>query len=257
MAVFCPVAPARILAEMKHDDPKSIQHNLFLAHDVVEHADEYHGVFDDFHHFSFMDNSLVELKAAVDVKMVADAVNITRANVYVLPDVYGDGPATVDAILYNYQEWDLQIRNAVPMAVIQGNSPKEWIDCLERVAARKQFPWIAIPRVTERWNHGNRWDLVDLVHAYFPRSRIHLLGFVNTISLDILSARHPCVSSIDSAVPLRMASNHEPFSAVYDPGPRGDWWTSCSYTPMMTSNTLRVGRLLATTAQERYADISV
>lgn len=253
MSVFCPVAPARVLVELMRVDPKTVKHNLFLAHDVVK--DQEYCKFSTFPHFSFMDNSLVELGGAVDLEMVAEAVRMTCSNVYVMPDVYRDGLETIDAIRTAWESWRQKISNAQPLCVIQGRDERDWIRCLEAVA-KLNPPWISVPRVACEWA-GSRAQLIALAHAYMPKARIHLLGFSDSMVTDILDARSPHVSSIDSAVPLRIATQEGMFSLNSDPGKRGTWFETCTFNSLMATNINIVNRLLSNTNQERRADISM
>lgn len=260
MSTFCPVAPIQVLEPLHAYEPKTIRNNLFLAHDVVkpDRIDRYKKLFgagSHFRHYSFMDNSVVELGNAVTADMVAEAYHATNSDVYVLPDVYRNGPATTDAIASNYREWEATMGTA-SMVVIQGSSLPEWLQCLEEVSRIKKFAWIAIPRVTLEWS-PNRTILIEYVRAYFPQSRIHLLGFGDNIAVDLLDARHPYVSSIDSAVPLRLASQGVDMSILADAGPRGDWWDTAVITIYTAHNIHRCHELFYTRDQIRSVDISI
>lgn len=259
MAVFCPVCPAHMYVDIKKWNERYIRNNLFLAHDVVEHPKEYTDAFVGVRHFSFMDNSLVELGGAVDLNMVKEAVRITRSQVFVLPDVLGEGQESTERTIAAYNDWKVAIPQALPMAVVQGKDYEDWVTSLEGIAKSiPGVPWVAIPRHTETWKyHGYRMPLVELAHMYLPHARIHLLGFSDRMDHDLFSARHPAVSSIDSAVPLRLGTQGKPFGIFSDPGKRGNWWETCRYTPYVGNNIQWVSLLVHTHDQMRHADISI
>lgn len=235
MATFCPVAPARILAALKFRNERIVRHNLFLAHDVVADIDSYRrlfGIQTGYLHFSFMDNSLVELKQAVDLQMVMEATVATNSKVFVVPDVYNQGPETVDAVKTHYDNWVMAIKGADPMVVIQGRNFQEWLQCLEDLSQWRKFPWVAVPRVALTWSDSRR-TLVNYVKIFQPKAKIHLLGFGDKIYQDLYDSMHPDVSSIDSAVPLRFPS---PFLVMHAVAPRGNWWHEAEYSDLMLDN---------------------
>jgi hypothetical protein len=259
MSTFCPVCPVQLYESMKRWNQAYLRNNLFLAHDVVEHSSRYQVLFEGFRHFSFMDNSLVELGGAVDLQMVKEATSIVRAKVYVLPDVMGDGPSSTERTISAYDEWKQAIPDAEPMAVVQGGNLQEWTSSLETLVDRlPRIGWFAIPRfLTAPHVYGSRVIPAELVHAYAPNAKIHLLGFSDNMYDDVIAARHPAVSSIDSAVPIRMGSRNQAFSLNTDPGKREDWWEKGTYSPLVGTNLMLVQRLVRTSQQLRQADISL
>src|SRR5690606_14854074 len=89
MAYFAPVCPVHILKQLAAEGSMGTYH-LPLAHDVLEHKDEYHNLFvksryADFISTTILDNSVIELGTAVDINVIGEAAKIVHANVIVLP----------------------------------------------------------------------------------------------------------------------------------------------------------------------------
>jgi len=235
---FAPVCPAHIyeaFAENRYI-PEQI---LLLAHDVVANERKYEEVFSDpiwDNTNVIMDNSVVELGTAVDADMVSEAAQIVGADIVVLPDVMGVGEASTDATLEAWPHWYWKFRDYQKMILIHGSSLGEWLYSAERMM-HLEPDWIGIPRITEdtfcRDSGLHRFQLVDFAHAIFPEAKIHLFGFSNDVHWDLFSACHPHVSSIDSAVPLRLRSS----SLFSEPqGKRNNWWADCVFNEQMITN---------------------
>src|SRR5690606_30900034 len=117
--------------------PSSI---LLLAHDVVAHPKEYEELFTDKRWANttiFMDNSLVELKAAVDINMVHEAVEIVgphkRRVVVICPDVMAESESTAKSTIAAWPEWSWKFRGQETLVVLQGNSMDSWLKCAETI----------------------------------------------------------------------------------------------------------------------------
>lgn len=251
MARFLPVAPAQLLTHLFQDI--RIRNDAFLlAHDVAVRRAEYSALQSKWGQSPFsltiMDNSVIELGGAVDFDMIAEACDIAKPHVVVLPDVLLDGNATIDATCSVYDKWHKHFWNhhrhsddsgCELMFVPQGDSLANWLHCLETVMeefSNRAPKWIGIPRNTTERIVAYRRDLVELVHARYPAVKIHLLGFSDMIWNDVVSARHPGVTSIDSAVPLRLASVNQKIAFHSEIGKRGDWWDTCEYNELMADN---------------------
>lgn len=245
---FAPVAPFHIYQQFAVNGyvPKTV---LLLAHDVVAHPEGYHETFSDplWHDTTIiMDNSLVELKKAVDTEMVFNACEIVAADIAVLPDVMGDGLSTFVETEKVYNEWKWKFREYELMALIHGKDVQEWFHCAYGMANHCPTPWVGIPRITanirdQAGNFYTRSDLVDFVDlVYSDKPKIHLFGFSDYPWLDITDASYQRVSSIDSAVPLRQKEGN----IFADAGPRGDWWESVTYEKWMIDNCLKVDSMI-------------
>lgn len=235
MASFAPVAPIGMLSGL-HKAKALGDYHLLLAHDVKAHAEEYHNLFSNaFMHDHvgrtlngtiIMDNSVIELGYAIDGETMATACQAVGATVAVLPDVLLNGADTVKASLKALEEWDKEpYLNAIDyMAIPQGTTATEFLSCVEIFADIEKIRWISVPRNTVK-HFGTRQGLIEIVSALCPHKKLHLMGFSDDLTDDIISARHPKVSGIDSAVPLRLGTQgHLITTASTTHSPRGDWW---------------------------------
>jgi len=235
---FAPVCPAHIYESFAENRyiPEQV---LLLAHDVVANEKKYEEVFSDpiwDNTNILMDNSVVELGEAVDANMVFEAAQIVGADIVVLPDILGRGAESTRATMDAWPHWYWQFRDYQKMILIQGRSLSEWLYSAESMSSLEP-DWVGIPRVTEdtfcKGGGIHRWHLVDFAHAIFPEAKIHLFGFSDHVHWDLYSATHRLVSSIDSAVPLRLATN---FIFSEPQGKRGEWWNNCKFDQQMITN---------------------
>lgn len=235
MAKFLPVGNLPFFEKSMHHYP----HAFLLAHEVVKDpygwADAFQGHKDT--SFRILDNSVIELGGAVSLEMVQEAQMITKANVVVLPDVLEDGPATLDAGLSAWPTWgkafDNKFNNSIDdyaglMFVPQGKTKQEWIECFLGFISRHTPSWIGIPRNTTGRIVESRRELIEVVRQWAPWANIHLLGFSNNVVDDLLSAKTPGVSTIDSNAPLRVTESKNFWPHLEIP-PRGDWFEKTSF----------------------------
>lgn len=256
MARFLPVAPHDVTQKLffDHRHSSSISRDIFmLAHDVVQHPKEWANLSKAWiwnTSYSILDNSVIELQAAVDTEMVANALEISRARVVVLPDVLERGAESLKATLDAYDDWVSRFGNywdpgkgqAELMFVPQGETLEDWIRCLELGLRSMEYNlplWIGIPRNTPGRIVHSRTALIEVVKSLYPTAKIHLLGFSDNMVDDLISARHRGTTTIDSAVPLRM----KPFELSGDPGPRGDWWENHEVTDQMVANVFHAQKI--------------
>lgn len=241
---FAPVAPYHIYQQFEVNDYKPAN-ILLLAHDVVQHAQEYKDTFAS----SFwndtniiMDNSLVEMKNAVDIGMVFDAAELVAADVVVLPDVMGDGVASAQSTIKAWDEWNYKFRDYQKMIVLHGKSTQDFFAGGEMLVEAGLDPdWISIPRKIQGVDYIDRWQWIEYSKMLFPYKPIHLLGFSDELWEDITAASHPSVKSIDSAVPLRLTS----LSVLSEnAGPRGDWWETATFNSSMIDRCKHIDTLI-------------
>lgn len=249
MAKFAPVCPAHIAKGLAGFYALGDYH-LLLAHDILQKPDLYHEVFHPqggmvgsatlgYHETVILDNSVIELGTAVDIEVIVQAATVVKANVIVLPDVLLDAKATVEACRRAADDWEPILRKELGewhnhdwsyMFVPQGLSREEFAWCAEQFADDGRIGWWGIPRNYSIKGLGSRRDAVEICSALNGSKKIHLLGFGDDIVDDVLSARHPKVNGIDSAVPLRAASAGMKMSMYLpDLGPRKDWWDTVEW----------------------------
>lgn len=245
MSIFAPVCPSRVLKQLAPRN--SGNYHLLLAHDVAKDPG-YGEFFDKLHMYTvIMDNSVIELGNAVDLGVIKQACHNVPPTTVVLPDVLLDAKATVDSCQAALVEWRSAFADLLDkpiaytsfkrgfMIVPQGNTIEEWAWCAEQFKNEPNINFWGIPRNLVS-KIGTRRDAIEIAHALNPERVIHLLGFSDNIIDDVICARSRFVEGIDSAVPLRIASEGHEMSFVLKTGPRGTWWDTCEFNPRMDTN---------------------
>lgn len=242
MAKFAPVCPPHLLTKMS--SYASGDYHLLLAHDVAARPEEYRKFFNSSHLTVIMDNSVIELGGAVSLDVITKAVIEVRTNSLVLPDVLLNAEATVESCKDALPIWDkavgawlvdtMDTRKGF-MIVPQGLTIQEWAWCAEQFADDPRINYWGIPRNLVR-QVGTRNQAIQIAQALNPGRRIHLLGFSDNIIDDVLCSRMRCVKGIDSAVPIRAASEGKEMTFNLEIGPRGNWWNECEHVSLMDRN---------------------
>jgi hypothetical protein len=131
----------------------------------------------------FLDNSCFELGASLDNHLLNEYFEIIRPDVVVLPDVLGDKEQTFERTTQFLKDYP-QVA-PYSMAVIQGSSPEELIDCYNMfMSLDVRIPWIGIPFVYSwverdpRAQADERIRLMKELNAFFVDTtrNHHLLG---------------------------------------------------------------------------------
>ena len=242
MARFAPVCPPHILEKLQ--PLNSGDYHLLLAHDVAANP-AYKAFFDKFRNFTIiMDNSVIELGNAVNLDVIKNACYQVPPSTIVLPDVLLDAKATVDSCGAALPIWTEAFADIIGntfdtgrgfMIVPQGKTIQEWAWCAEQFKDDLRINYWGIPRNLVD-QIGTRRDAIEIAHALCPHRQIHLLGFSDNIVDDVLCSRNRLVAGIDSAVPLRAASEGKQISFDLQIGPRGDWWDNCQHVLGMDFN---------------------
>lgn len=261
MINFAPVAPLPLLKDLFERDKKACGfYHLLLAHDVLEHQEDYKSFFQQLRHYwtgqadhmtVIMDNSIVELGDAMNMLDVCKAAGSVGANVVVLPDVMGNGYGTeqktaqgLTQIIDHYGAI-----NKVPfdlMAVPQGPKLQDFARCLETF---RQFPnirWIGIPRIAVS-QIGTRCPIAMMARAIDPDWKLHFLGFSDDVMTDVMDCQmcSKFVTGIDSAVPVRAGQKGKPFRlSISDYGKRENYWESTKAEDTTLKNIEYVRRLV-------------
>jgi hypothetical protein len=240
MAKFAPVAPAHIVEQLS--EAARGDYHLLLAHDIPKNAEVYKRVYNHFGFTIIMDNSVIELGNAVDLGLIKQAVAVTSATSIVLPDVMLDGKATVAsceaALDIWYDAFSPLLGYSNPwgfMYVPQGKTLEEFAASAEAFADKQHINFWGIPRNLVG-QIGTRRDAIEVCRALNPQRLIHLLGFSDNLIDDVLCARHRYIRGIDSAVPLRAASEGTDISLAMKIGPRGNWWDEAKFVYKMNDN---------------------
>lgn len=241
MAKFAPVCPINVLKQMS--SLASGDYHLLLAHDVADKPKEYRSFRNGFHAMTvIMDNSVIELGGAVDLKVILKACTDVDCTTVVLPDVLLDGKATVESCKAALETWSPAFhplwgnsRQRGFMYVPQGKTLKEFAASAEALAHHPDINFWGVPRNLVA-NVGTRRDALEIVYALNSHRRIHLLGFSDDIIDDVIVSKDRRVEGIDSAVPIRAASLGLTMSLALDLPPRGDWWDTATHVPLMDEN---------------------
>lgn len=258
MGKFAPVAPIRILDQLAQNRQIGPYH-LLLAHDIIANTEAYDIVFNKSrtgYSTIILDNSVIELGGAVDLTTIVIAAKAVNPTVIVLPDVLMDAKATYESIkaalplwIPAFEQAKLQ-RDYSFMIVPQGSNVNEFVECATKLGDLASLYsgivrfWWGIPR-NFLDIHYTRQTAVNICSMISPGWPIHMLGFSNNLVDDFTVCRsNKEIWGIDSAVPLRAASQGIKFSLHADPGPRGDWWDTCRFMPEMIDN-IKIARNFA------------
>ena len=152
--------------------------HMFLTH-LVEKYPFYAKFAKEVHGYKILDNSLIELGGSVDLQRVLNAAEDIDADEIILPDVFQDGPATIDAVnaalsllneLYPNRNWPYKL-----MAVAQGKNEEEWYRCYKSLLNNPDIDVIGIPKVLAKMHPQGRPYFVNEL-CDLTRKPHHLLG---------------------------------------------------------------------------------
>ncbi len=243
MGKFAPVAPIQVVSKLS---PSACgDYHLLLAHDVAEHDVEYRKFFGSIHQPTIiMDNSVIELGNAVDLKVIKKACHAVDSTTIVLPDVLLDGASTVESCKAAIPLWmdsfsDLGFGVGKPrgfMIVPQGKTLAEFAWCAQQFAHDPGVNFWGVPRNLVK-QIGTRKDAIDIVYQLNAHRRIHLLGFSDDVCDDVICASDRRVEGIDSAVPIRCGTLGIEFNFNSDVPPRDpNWFDTAEHVPLMDDN---------------------
>ena len=83
--------------------------HMFLTH-LVESSPEYRKAAIEAPGYKILDNSLIELGGAVDLKRILEAAEVIHADEIILPDVFQKGPETLEVVAQSIE----YLKNAYP-----------------------------------------------------------------------------------------------------------------------------------------------
>lgn len=248
MSKYAPVAPIQVVRDMS---PSACgDYHLLLAHDVAAKAKDYGSFFGRHRGMTIiMDNSVIELGGAVDLKVVKAACSAVDSTTIVLPDVPLDSKATIESCSKALEEWPNQFAELFGhrpdrgfMIVPQGNTLQEFAWCAQQFANNPNINFWGVPRNLVKVL-GTRQRAIDIVSAINNHRRIHLLGFSDDICDDVICAKDRRVEGIDSAVPIRAGTLGIELSFNSDMPPRDPtWFDNAVHVPLMDENVLNYQR---------------
>lgn len=158
--------------------------HMFLTH-MVEKYPAYVEAARNAPGYKILDNSLIELGGAVDLKRIAKAAECIGADEIILPDVFQDGPATIKAVqealkelnkMYPNRSWPFKLQ-----AVAQGKDESEWVDCYMALIKNPDVDVIGIPKVLAKMHPQGRPYFVNCVCNLWAKPH-HLLGMWYSMS---------------------------------------------------------------------------
>jgi hypothetical protein len=152
--------------------------HMFLTH-LVEKYPFYAKFAKEVKGYKILDNSLIELGGAVDMKRILDAAEKIGADEIILPDVFQKGPETIDAVNMALSELnDRYVNRSWPyklMAVAQGRDEHEWYECYHELLNNPDIDVIGVPKVLAKAHPKGRPYFVDK-YCDLKRKPHHLLG---------------------------------------------------------------------------------
>ncbi len=196
---FSPVAPPEFLLLLKEQDLLG-DYLLILAHDVVRRPDLYEMLFDNYSGTIIMDNSVIELGVPVSTTTMVRACEIVPPTYVVLPDHLRKLASTIVDTLDTLHKWrDAGLSSF--MMVPQGDTPEEFRACVDVFALQSDLALWGVPKIAADV-FGWRASLIQYIALSDDRP-IHLLGFTDSMTSDIVCGQAKGVIGIDSAVPIR------------------------------------------------------
>lgn len=192
-----PVANSRLI----HEQPMY----MFLTHLVhdsqfyLHEAQKYRG-------YKILDNSLIEMRGAMNIDCVLHAASLIGADEIILPDVFQNGPETLLAAEEALKEVDVRGYSGKIMAVCQGSTPQEFKQTFREL---NQMPIdvIGIPKVLAKLTPRGRPEFEDLWLSPMCTKEIHLLGIWYAFS-ELRQYAHPeRIRSVDSCLAAYFAFN--------------------------------------------------
>ena len=148
---------------------------MCLTH-LVEESKEYREFYQAFPGYKILDNSLIELGDAVNLQRVLKAAQEIDAQEIILPDVFQEGDATIEAVMYSIHELRSlgEIDRYKLMAVAHGRTVEEWVSCFNALSTIPEIGVIGIPKITAKLQPGGR-PALESIWGNSPKE-IHLLG---------------------------------------------------------------------------------
>lgn len=153
--------------------------HMFLTH-LVEKYPFYAKFAKEVMQYKILDNSLIELGGAVDIQRVLNAAEQIKADEIILPDVFQEGEATLEAVNKALIEID-RIYQGVKncpyklMAVAHGKNEKEWYHCYQQLLNNPNIDVIGIPKVLAKAHPKGRPHFVNK-YCMLKHKPHHLLG---------------------------------------------------------------------------------
>lgn len=151
--------------------------HMFLTH-LVEKYPFYAEFAKNVRGYKILDNSLIELGGAVDLKRVLAAADKIKADEIILPDVFCKGPETLEAVAQAIEELHGIYPDGCPyklMAVAHGRDEEEWFECYDALMKNAYVDVVGIPKVLAKMHPQGRPHFVNELCNPYAKPH-HLLG---------------------------------------------------------------------------------
>ena len=151
--------------------------HMFLTH-LVESNSTYRKAAIEAPGYKILDNSLIELGGAVDLRRVLEAAEVIHADEIILPDVFQKGPETLEAVSEAIRYLKYSYPKGVPfkvMAVAQGREEKEWYECYQELLDMPGVDVVGIPKILAKMHPCGRPHFVKELCDLRAKPH-HLLG---------------------------------------------------------------------------------
>ena len=182
---------------------------------LLAHLKDYYPARSNKNCYVIMDNSLIELGGAVDVETVYNAAKQCGADEFILPDVFQNGVATITEVRKSIS-WlykNDHIHEMRLMAVCQGATIDEFVECFRRLEMIPEIHCIGIPKIAATLMKDGRPGLEWLWQGS-PKA-IHLLGCWTNL-VEFTKYEHPAlIRSCDTCIPA-LLSTHDIRNAWHD-----------------------------------------
>lgn len=161
------IVPAPNAHIMKH-----AQMQMFLTHLCLKYP-KYKAFARDYRGFKILDNSLIEMGKAMDFGTVLQTAKDIQANEVVLPDVFQDGAATIEAVMNTLHMYE-KPEGMQFMAVVHGRTMAEVANCIETYEQIPEIDTIGIPKILTKTFPRGRTTFESLWQG--SSKNVHLLG---------------------------------------------------------------------------------
>jgi len=184
---------------------------MALAHMVLE-SDEYRAAYwklTEAGSYIILDNSLIELGAAMTIEQLARAAQMIGADEVILPDAFRDADETLrmtEAALKAFS--GVGADHVRFMAVVHGADNTSWLHCFDEMVQNPRIDVLGLPKVLDEiWSPGGRVGCCSYLEATGRISQagtkqFHALG-IWTDPIEVLMLRERrWLRSIDTALPF-------------------------------------------------------
>jgi len=187
---------------------KSVYH-MALAHVVREDHNyaEWYQKHSQKGAYVILDNG-VEEEVALELPEILEAADMIHANEIILPDVFRNGPATIESTFKALDDplvataREAKIRFA---AVVHGKDRGAWLDCFDKFNNDPRIDTIMIPKVVDDiWGYGGRYAACAYIQAsnrVMKDKQYHLLGiWSDPIEVFLHAGNHCWIRGLDTAL---------------------------------------------------------